>query len=44
MLDNEKQEHEREVSQFIDFMGSVGGVYELIMMAILLVFGPYLHF
>ena len=44
LLDNEKLEHEREVSTFVDFVGNVGGVHEIIMMVIMFVFGSFLGF
>ena len=38
------KEHEREVSTFIDFVGNVGGVHEIVMMTISAIVGSYLRF
>lgn len=42
--DDLQMEHEREVIQLEEFLGSIAGMYDLIMYAIFFIFGSYIDF
>ena len=43
-LDTDKVEHTREVYRLMDWLGDIGGVYDVLSYLIMILFGGYLHF
>lgn len=42
--DDTQWEHEREVIQMEEFLGTIAGMYDLLMYGLLFIFGDYINF